>query len=191
MIEIVSTRTNAGVQLIGECSVFVSGTMFDNTPATRSLRSGVTKINRDARNPFASSLASPVLSDVRQAALEFRTEIGGFGRDLDGHASGFTPIEPRNENRPVVILGSMFSDAGYAGEIFPLPRHRRVCPNSVPLAPNQRDHSGVERGSASGFGIGTSSTISRICGYCGSSLNRTLYPCCRCSSPARSVEANA
>ena len=126
MIEIVSTRTNAGVQLIGECSVFVSGTMFDNTPATRSLRSGVTKINRDARNPFASSLASPVLSDVRQAALEFRTEIGGFGRDLDGHASGFTPIEPRNENRPVVILGSMFSDAGYAGEIFPLPRHRRV-----------------------------------------------------------------
>jgi len=31
-----------------------------------------------------------MLSDVRQAALEFRTEIGGFGRDLDGHASGFT-----------------------------------------------------------------------------------------------------
>jgi hypothetical protein len=44
---------------------------------------------------------------------------------------------------------------------------------------------------ASGFGSATSSIISTICGYCGLSLNRTLYPCCRCSSAARSVEANA
>jgi hypothetical protein len=27
-----------------------------------------------------------MLSDIRQAALEFGTEIGGFDRDLDGHA---------------------------------------------------------------------------------------------------------
>jgi len=29
---------------------------------------------------------------------------------------------PRNENRPIAILGSMFSDAGYAGEIVSPPR---------------------------------------------------------------------
>ena len=111
--------------MIGECSAFVSGTMFDNT-ATRSPRSGVTKINRDARNPFASSLGSPMLSDVRRAVLEFGTEIGGFGRDLDGHASGFMPIEPGNENRPIVILGSIFSGVGICGEKFFLPRHFNV-----------------------------------------------------------------
>src|SRR6266571_7078796 len=82
----------------------------------------------DGHEPFVpeilslllSSLGTRMLSDVRQAALEFRTEIGRFGRDLDGHASGFTPIEPRNENRPIVILGSMFSGVGYAAEKFSL-----------------------------------------------------------------------
>jgi hypothetical protein len=99
-------------QLIGECSVFLSGAMFDNTAATRSPRSGVTKINRDARNPFASSLGSPMLSDIRQAALEFGTEIGGFGRDLDGHASGFAPHRTPNENKTIVILGLIFRGRG-------------------------------------------------------------------------------
>jgi len=59
--------------LIGESSVFVSGTMF--------------------------------FSDARQAALDFRTEIVGFGRDLDGLASGFTSIEPLNESKAIVIRG--------------------------------------------------------------------------------------
>jgi len=57
--------------LIGESSVFVSGTMF--------------------------------FSDARQAALDFRTV--GFGRDLDGLASGFTSIEPLNESKAIVIRG--------------------------------------------------------------------------------------
>ena len=66
-----------------------------------------------------SSLGTRMLSDVRQAALEFRTEIGRFGRDLDGHASGFTPIEPRNENRPIVIFEvDFFRGLGYAGKNF-------------------------------------------------------------------------
>ena len=52
--------------------------------------------------------------------LNSELEIGGFGRDLDGHASGFTHIEPRNENRSIVILCPIFWGAGYAAEKFSL-----------------------------------------------------------------------
>jgi len=68
-----------------------------------------------------SSLGTRMLSDVRQAALEFRTEIGRFGRDLDGHASGFTPIEPPKRKQVYCDFEPDFLGAGYAGKKFPSP----------------------------------------------------------------------
>ena len=68
-----------------------------------------------------SSLGTRMLSDVGQAALEFRTEIGRFGRDLDGHASGFTPIEPPKRKQVYCDFEPEFLGAGYAGKKVSLP----------------------------------------------------------------------
>ena len=111
-----------GGYLICEVSVFVSGTTFDSAAATRS---GITKIYRESRNPFRffflPDRGSPMLSDVRQAALEFRTEIGRFGRDLDGKPADSRPSRPRNENRFIVILSPSFWGLGMPGKKFPSP----------------------------------------------------------------------
>ena len=67
--------------------------------------------------------------------LNSELEIGGFGRDLDGHASGFTHIEPRNENRSIVILCPIFWGLGMPQKNFPLPpKLSSLSPNLVPLS---------------------------------------------------------
>src|SRR2546426_556945 len=62
-----------------------------------------------------------MLSDVRQAALEFRTEIGRFGRDLDGKPADSRPSNPETKTALLRFWGRFFRGLGYAGENFSSP----------------------------------------------------------------------